>query len=125
MSKYETPEKKNPDVQRTKRELRRLNKIFSGIDKNKRDFVKRQIEQLAWYSVSIEDLQKNIDEDGTVISYDNGGGQSGFRQNPDLKTLNDYQKASIAIVKTLLPLVPEKYEAKCDLDSFRNIFNCD
>ena len=116
-----------PEEQRVKSELRRLNKIFNtkaGIDKNKLEFVKRQIEQLAWYNVAIEDLQKKIDECGTILSYNNGGGQSGSRQNPDLKTMNDYQKAAISIVKTLLPIVPEKHETGGDLDAFREIFDC-
>ena len=108
---------------RIKAELDRLNDLFSssqGIDQNKLDFIQRQIEQLAWYNVSIADLQKKIDHWGTLITYDNGGGQSGVKTNPDLKTLIDYQKAATAIVKTLMPFVPVKSNRhKSELDQFR------
>ena len=77
------------------------------MDENKKQFVQRQIEQLAWYNVSIAELQAAIDEAGTTVSYNNGGGQSGTRTNPDLKTLTDYQKIVISIVRTLMLLVPD------------------
>ena len=68
----------------------------------------------------IEDLQKQIDQAGTLISYDNGGGQSGVRVNPDLKTLMEYQKATTAIVKTLIPIVPANYRSSTeDLATFK------
>ena len=111
----EDPEKLN----RVKKEQTYLEKIFSGIDSNKREFVQRHIEQLAWYYVSIADLQESIDQSGTLITYNNGGGQSGTKTNPDIKTLMDYQKACNTIVRTLLSLVPAgKVTHHRDLDYF-------
>jgi len=95
-------------LQRVAEELERLQETFKGIDGNKHDFVQRHIEQLAWYNVSIADLQAKVDQTGTMISYDNGGGQSGERANPDIKTLMDYQKVCNTIFRTLISLVPER-----------------
>lgn len=115
--------KEDPDPakeKRVKKELKHLVEIFSDIDDNKRDFVQRHIEQLAWYYVSIADLQASVDQWGTLVPYDNGGGQSGVKTNPDIKTLMDYQKACNTIVRTLLSLVPEGNNSKHrDLDQFR------
>ena len=39
-----------------------------------------------------EELKEKVDNDGTTVEYNNGGGQSGVRDNPDVKTLIAYQK---------------------------------
>ena len=105
---------------RVKKELDHLAVIFSDIADNKRDFVQKQIEQLAWYYVSIADLQARVDKFGTMVMYDNGGGQSGVKPNPDVKTLMDYQKACNTIVRTLITIVPEgSISKKRELDKFR------
>lgn len=104
--------------QRIKKELDHLAEIFREVDENKHDFVRRHIEQLAWYNVSIADLQAKVDQFGTLVMYDNGGGQSGVKPNPDVKTLLDYQKCCNTIVRTLIPLVPGK-SSQGSLDSFR------
>ena len=109
---------------RLQAELDRLQAIFSGIDENQKDFVQRQIEQLAWYNVSIAELQAQIDEQGTVIKYDRGSGQSGQRVNPDIKTMLDYQKCCNTIVRTLIRAVPEK-EAGSKLASLLSDFGSD
>lgn len=91
-------------------ENKRLLALFAGVDENKLDFVREQIRQLSWYNIRIQELHKAIEETGTKESYQNGREQSGNHANPDLKTLIDLQKLTNAIVKVLLPLVPEKYK---------------
>ena len=93
-------------LSRVQKELNRLNVIFKDVDANKRDFVQRHIAQLAWYNISIADLQDKVDQWGTLVAYDNGGGQSGIKPNPDVKTLLDYQKCCNTIIRTLLSMVP-------------------
>lgn len=90
------------------KERRRLLKLFEGIDENKKDFVKEQVTNLAWYTVSVKILQERIDEYGTMIKYDNGGGQSGYKENPDVKTMLGYQKNVNDITRQLTDLVPAK-----------------
>ena len=90
------------------RECRRLARLFKDIDENKKAFVKEQIANLAWFTVSIKELQARIDMYGTMIKYDNGGGQSGFKENPDVKTLISYQKHMNDIERQLVALVPHK-----------------
>ena len=108
-------------LERIQTELEHLTEIFREIDPNKRDFVQRQIEQLAWLNVSIADLQAKVDQWGTLIKYDNGGGQSGVKPNPDVKTLLDYQKLANTITRTLIPLVPDKNSC----GKLSDLFNCD
>ena len=91
---------------RIRAENKRLMKLFEGAETNRLDFVREQVQQLAWLNVSIKELQASIDKIGTMLAYDNGGGQTGVRVNPDLKTLSDFQKLVNSIVRNLLPLVP-------------------
>ena len=103
------PEKKpKPKSYLVNKERRRLLKLFEGIDENKKDFVKEQVTNLAWYTVSVKILQERIDEYGTMIRYDNGGGQSGYKENPDVKTMLGYQKNVNDITRQLTDLVPAK-----------------
>lgn len=120
MNQIMTDDKKSKAKQRKiKHEVSRLKALFVGVDPNKLDFVQRQIEQLGWYNIAIRELQEKIEQSGTLISYDNGGGQSGVRATPDLKTLMDYQKATNTIVRTLIPLVPDRPEIEDALQEFR------
>ena len=112
-------------LERVQRELEHLEEIFRDVNENKRDFVQRQIQQLAWLNVSIADLQAKVDQWGTLVSYDNGGGQSGIKPNPDVKTLLDYQKSCNTIVRILIPLVPDKLIGTGKLAAFVNDLDID
>lgn len=102
-----------------KKEKSRLLKIFKEIDDNKKTFIQSQIDDLAWLIVSIKELQDDIDTTGTTVTYDNGGGQSGIKDNPNIKTLVSFQKNANAIYKMLIDLVPNAPK-KSKLDGFLN-----
>lgn len=89
-----------------KKEKAKLRKIFCDIDKNKLEFVQTLIDRLAWLNVSVKELELEIDLNGTMIEYNNGGGQSGFKENPNVKTLINYTKNITTITKQLVDLVP-------------------
>lgn len=116
-------ENKENDITIDKREIekekRRLMKIFKDIDKNKKDFVKHQIENLAYDNILINQLKENINRCGTIVSYNNGGGQCGVRDNPDVKTMIALQKNVSAITKQLVELVPPS-QKKSKLDELMN-----
>lgn len=112
------------DERKIAKENRRLLALFNGIDENKVDFVREHIRQLSWYNIRIRELQKNIDKDGITIEYQNGRNQRGLQSNPDLRALIDLQKLASAMVKILLPLVPEKQRSGGKLGAFMNDFYC-
>jgi len=89
-------------------ENKRLMALFKGVDENKVDFIRDEIRKLSWYNIRIRELQEKIDKDGITIPFQNGRNQSGLQTNPDMKALIDLQKIVNPIVKTLLPLVPDK-----------------
>jgi len=89
-----------------RKEKNKLKKIFKEIDKNKFDFVMTLIERLAWLNVSVKELEELVDREGTLIEYNNGGGQTGMKDNPNVKTLINYTKNITTITKQLVELVP-------------------
>jgi hypothetical protein len=91
--------------------------IFKDIDENKLEFVTHQINDLAWLNVSVDELKSKVDKYGTIVKYNNGGGQSGVKDNPDVKTVIAYQKNITSITKQLLDLVPNS-KNKSKLDDF-------
>ena len=103
---------------RIKEEKERLMAVFKDIDANKLEFVSNQIDDLAWLIVACDELKEKINKTGTTVLYNNGGGQSGFKKNPDIKNLIDYQKNKISITKQLIELVPVK--SKSRLQEFLN-----
>ena len=51
---------------RTKKEVRRLNQIYSTIDENKQKVIKPLIERVAFMTVTLRDLETVINVDGAV-----------------------------------------------------------
>ena len=110
----------DPDkAARVEQERSRLMELFAGADANKMDFIRNQVQQLAWLNISITDLQTEADTAGAVVQYDNGGNQRGLQTNPACKLLIDYEKLSNTIFRALLPLVPDKVDEYDELDEFR------
>ena len=104
-------------------ERARLMGLFTGADPNKLDFIRDAVQQLAWLNVSIQELQRDIDENGPVIPYQNGQTQKGLQANPSCKLLTDFQKLSNTTFRALLPVVPEGRRGLSKLDEWRREFD--
>lgn len=114
----------DPDkAARVQAELTRLQGLFAGADENRRDFIKREIEKLAWLNISIMDLQTEIDERGPVLDYQNGKGQSGKQANPACRLLIEYQKLANTTFRALLPVLPDKQTGQDKFAAFRHEFD--
>lgn len=99
-------------------ERARLMELFATADPNKLDFIRDAVQQLAWLNVSIQELQRDIDEIGPVVPYQNGREQSGLQANPSCKLLTDFQKLSNTTFRALLPVLPEKKAGPGKLAAF-------
>ncbi len=100
------------------RERARLMELFTGIPDNKKEFVLDAVQHAAWLGITIQELQRDIDERGPVVPFQNGKGQSGLQANPACKTLKDFQTLYNSIFRSLLPVLPEKYRRHSKLESF-------
>lgn len=96
---------KKPRNTRIDYEARRLTKIFANIEKEKLDLCKKLIENAAFMSVSLKDLQKTIQQDGWVEEYQNGANQKGKKTGSAallyVKLSNNYRQIIADLVKLL------------------------
>lgn len=93
---------------RIKKEITRLRSIFKKLDKDVMKGVKSLIENAAFMSVTLEDLQETINREGTVSEYKNGEHQYGTKKSPEVEIYNTMIKNHMAIIKQLTDLLPKE-----------------
>lgn len=95
----------------TKDELRhkeflRLRRIYKDIPDDRKKTVQELIDNAAFLSVTLKDLQQSINEKGTTIPYQNGENQWGEKQNPDITTYNSFMQRYTQAITLLLQQLP-------------------
>lgn len=76
--------------------------VVKNVDPRIQDQVKVLTEQLQFMAAKLKQTQKIIKSEPLVIEYDNGGGQSGIRENPSYLA---YEKLLASFNKTLTTLI--------------------
>jgi hypothetical protein len=92
--------------ERISKEINRLKKIFTNLEKNKLDTVMPLIRNAAFMSVTLDELQKDINEKGVIDKYQNGEHQFGTKKNPQVEVHIAMTKNYASIIKQLVELVP-------------------
>ena len=90
-----------------KKEVTRLTKIFTNIDKEKKAVVKGLIENASFMSVQMKLMMERINEEGVTSKYQNGENQWGYKKSPDVETYNSFIKQYTTIIKQLTDLLPK------------------
>ena len=91
---------------RIKREKDRLEEIFKDLEKNKLDTCAALIDRAAFITISLEDLEEQLNETGWVETYQNGERQFGLKKSAAADVHISLTKNLNAIMKQLLDLVP-------------------
>lgn len=107
---------------RIKKELNRLKRIFKNIDEDRKNTAKSLIENAAFLSVTLSDLQQSINDNGTMMEYKNGEHQYGTRQSPDISTYNAFIQRYTTIIQTLINLLPKDETTAFNLENTLNDF---
>lgn len=109
---------------RIKKEIGRLRKLFKEIDENKKKLVDSTIADVAFMTVTMQDLREKIVRDGTTVEYKNGENQWGVKQSPDAQMylqMSQKQTQAMKILVDCLPKTPNKPAVKGDsFDDFVN-----
>lgn len=77
-----------------------------GVSEDRLTLLAPVIENVAWMRVQLEEARKDIKTSKVVIKYDNGGGQSGLRENPLFKGYEALWKSYMSGLSKLLDLLP-------------------
>ena len=103
-----------------KKEKQTLEKIFKKIDKNKQKIVGKLIDNVAFMSVTLDELKEDIKKYGVKEEYMNGKNQFGFKESVESKTYNTMFKNYMSAIKQLTDLLPadEQKNAGEDLLKF-------
>lgn len=94
---------------RCKKAVRKLTRFWreSGVDADKIDAFTPLFDNICWMQIKLEDAREEIGEAGLLTEYDNGGGQSGVRQNPAFKAYEALWKSYCTGLGILLPQLPD------------------
>lgn len=93
---------------RIKKEVNRLRKTFKEIDENKKKLVQTTIEDVAFLTVTMQDLREKIIRDGTTVEYKNGENQYGTKQSPDAQLYLAMSQKQTQAMKILLDCMPKQ-----------------
>lgn len=87
-------------------EFQRLMTLFEEVDGNRKAVIFPLAQNAAFMYVALQDLQKIIEKDGPIESYQNGNNQSGMKQSAALQAYNQLFKSYTGVMKHLSYLVP-------------------
>ena len=93
-------------LKRIKKERTRLMRIFSDLDENKKQTCEALIDRAAFITISLQDLETQLNTTGWVETYQNGENQYGMKKAAAADVHISLTKNLNAIMKQLLELVP-------------------
>ena len=89
-------------------ERRKLARFLSknGLNEEKIKSLAPVILNVSWMKSKLDDARTAIGEDGITVEYDNGGGQTGVRENPAFRAYEALWKTYLSGLDALLKLLP-------------------
>ena len=89
-----------------KKEEKKLNTIFKDIPEDKKSLCEGLIKNAAFMYVTLEELQKEINENGAMIKYQSGNGFHTIRDNPAQKAYTTMISRYTGIIDQLNKMLP-------------------
>lgn len=107
-------------TKRIKKEINRLKRLFKEIDANKKNLVSATIKDVAFMTITMEDLREKIVRVGTTCVYKNGENQFGTKQSPDAQLYLQLSQKQTQAMKILLDCLPKTEKAIPKSDGFED-----
>ena len=92
---------------RINQEKNKLNRMFKEIEEKKKKTVEKLVINAAFMAISLEDLQKIINEKGYTEEYQNGANQRGVKKCSEVEIYNTMIKNYSSVIKQLTDLLPK------------------
>lgn len=93
-------------------ELKRLQEKFTLADQNQQDVIGPLLQNAAFMSATLQDLQEIINRDGPVDTYQNGANQYGTKPSAAVQSYNNLAKTYSGILIKLASLLPPEKKTK-------------
>lgn len=111
----------NEKKEKIKKEKNKIKRVFAELDANKKKLVEPLIEKAAFMSVTLDELQEQINAEGCVSEYQNGANQYGTKKSPEIEIYLNMSKNYANIIKQLTELVPPAKRKNSKLDELRRL----
>ena len=108
---------------RIKKEITRLKRLFSKIDENKKKLVFTTIEDVAFMTVTMQDLREEIVREGATCEYKNGANQYGTKQSPQVQIYLQMSQKQTQAMKILVDCLPKTEKPLPKNDGFEDFIN--
>ena len=106
---------------RVKREKKRLEALFAEIPESKKRLVEGLVERAAFMRVELEELEKDLAENGWVELFSQGKQEPYDRARPQGQTFNTMSANYQKIIKQLTDLLPKDTPVPAEAnDGFEN-----
>lgn len=106
------------EKQKRIKKVSRLRKLFKEIDENKKKLVMALIDDVAFLTVTMQDLRESIIREGTTVEYKNGENQYGTKQSPDAQLYLAMSQKQAQAMKILLDCMPKNDRPVLQNDEF-------
>mgnify|MGYP007123080364 CR=1 FL=1 len=107
-----------------KKEETRLKRLFKEIDENKKKLVLTTIADVAFMTVTMQDLRETIIRKGTTATYKNGENQYGTKQSPESQMYLQLSQKLTQAMKILIDCMPKTQKTNTTLeDDFDDFVN--
>lgn len=103
------------DIEKTaQEEKQRLKTLLfdCGISEKKINMLDSVIDNTAWMKAKLDDTREQIRNTSVAIPYDNGGGQTGIRENPLFKGYSGLWKSYMSGMNTIMASLPREMVEK-------------
>lgn len=93
---------------RTNDEAERITQLLreSGVSEQRLKVLEPVITNVAWMRLKLDETRKAIANSTVAIPYDNGGGQTGIRENPVFKGYESLYKSYMAGMAKIIDSLP-------------------
>lgn len=111
MSDDEIRERKSKELEeKATAEAKRLKSLLFNynIPERKIGFLEDVIKNVSWMKVKLDVTMEKIKTSDVCIPYDNGGGQTGMRENPLFKGYESLFKSYMSGMKQILDVLPKQ-----------------
>jgi len=105
---------------RITKEKGRLLNVFAEVDANKLAVATSLIDRAAFLTISLQDLETEINQQGWTEKYQNGATQYGVKRSAAADTHVSLTKNLTSIIKQLLDMTPPERRQESRLAAFLN-----
>jgi len=107
MAKVSTTIKEIEKHERIEEEKKKLTRQFTQLDNKTKKVLSSLIDNAAFMTIELQDLQENIKKNGVTCEYQNGANQWGTKKSPEVEVYNSMIKNYVTIMKQLSDLLPK------------------